>query len=85
MFSKRKTIKQWAKKLPIPIRRKFLANVPPDHQEIRVHCLYVALRGGFFWDTSPEGFDYWEKVANAHRNPQIPLLQRLINKLKRNK
>jgi len=86
MFPKRKskTIKQWAKKLPIPIRRKFLANLSKEKLSQRFDSLSDALWNGFTWCKTPEGHDYWYEITLKYQD-RIPFLQRLINKLKRNK
>jgi len=59
---KKKTIKELLETLPDGIREKALANMESDLAGRVVESLADAVDCAFFWETTPEGVDYWDKI-----------------------
>lgn len=57
------TIKEWLSgEFGEPYQTQALANLKPENENIKVPSLHRALLDAFSWETSPEGFDYWNKI-----------------------
>lgn len=65
-----KTVREWAKHLPEPIRTQFLENVqalndnPEKILDKDVESLSSAIFCAFGWIRSPQGHDYWNMIDN---------------------
>lgn len=59
------TIKQYLEQLKEPERTQALNNLVPVMADKEVPGLVEALAVAFYWESSPEGFAYWEKVCKS--------------------
>lgn len=58
-----KTYEQWYAELEEPARSQALANLDPELRgDVTTDSLAAALSGGFYWEKSPEGHDYWVAI-----------------------
>lgn len=74
---KKKTIKDWLNELPSGYRERALKNCFTSSWG-ESKTLREAIECAFFWEQSPEGFDFWHDVARwaddpANLLPTIPL------------
>lgn len=58
-----KYIKSWLKQLPEPQRTHALLNLSPVLADDMVGSVFEALITGFNWNLSPQGGEYWCKIA----------------------
>lgn len=59
-----KTIKEWFESIQDPeIRQKALANMDEKEKDRKVGSLKEAIRIGFDWQPSPEGYVFWEDIS----------------------
>ena len=63
-----KTIKEWYEELPEPYRTQAITNCetqsPKGYDILNSfsQCKSRAIAQGFFWQTSPEGEEYWSEI-----------------------
>jgi hypothetical protein len=61
-----KTIKEYLETLPEPYRSQALKNTYKIHlDEAGKDSVGHALKSAFFWESSPEGHDYWENFYHS--------------------
>lgn len=58
-----KTIKEWAKNLPLEVEPKFLANIEKGWENYVCDTLSEAIPLAFKLYETPEGFDYWNAIV----------------------
>jgi len=59
----------WYKKLPQPARSQAQINTldyDPILLNLKESTMLGALAGGFDWDNTPEGYDYWDQIAFSY-------------------
>jgi hypothetical protein len=79
--SQSKTIEYWFSTLPSNIRNKAIVNIKTkwigDTYDTLIKStepsLEDALLGSFRWSETPEGFDYWQNIAQGNFTPEGPL------------
>lgn len=54
-----KTIEEWLNELPEPYKTNAIKNTPEFNKQLLVDSITMALRKGFSWDYTPQGFIYW--------------------------
>ena len=59
-----KTIKEHFELFPEPYRIQALENTNKRSLRDNVECISTALGSAFFWDDSPQGWDYWNDFYN---------------------
>jgi len=62
-----KTAKEWFEQLPEPIRTQAIENTKhaqPYTGDNIFESLYSALFGGFNWDLTKQGEEYWNRIAD---------------------
>jgi hypothetical protein len=74
-----KTIKEWFESIEDPeIRNKALANMDEKERDRVVYSFKEAIRNGFDWQPTPEGYEYWDKISqgglNDFKQPPSPYL-----------
>lgn len=62
-----KTIREWLEELPEPYRTQALENCNSMRLSISglsdiVETSRIAIMSAFHWDSSPEGFHYWDEL-----------------------
>lgn len=63
-----KTIKEWFETIPdSKIRQKALNNLGKSFDPSEKESLREAFYYAFAWEFSPEGHDYWQKIADNER------------------
>jgi hypothetical protein len=59
-----KTIKEWLLSIEDPeIRNRALNNMDDKDRDRIVESLEKAIRNGFDWQLTPEGYEYWDKFS----------------------
>jgi hypothetical protein len=59
-----KTIKEWFLSIEDPeIRNRALNNMDDKDRDRIVESLEKAIRNGFDWQLTPEGYEYWDKFS----------------------
>jgi len=63
------TIMDWLYELQdVEVRKRAIQLCDPTAHEITASSLDEALKAAFFWETTPEGHDYWHSIYNELRN-----------------
>lgn len=60
-----KTIRQWFEEFPEPYRKQALENTDKEELDENINDAKMALAGGFNWNSSPQGFSYWDKFYDT--------------------
>lgn len=58
-----KTIREWFDELPEPQRSQAIENMHKTLQNKVIPSLSMAIRAGFQWSGSTQGFIYWRNIA----------------------
>jgi hypothetical protein len=67
-----KTIKEWFESIEdIEIRNRALVNMDEKDRDRKVYSFKEAIRGGFDWQPTPEGYEYWDKISQGGLNDSI--------------
>ena len=53
----------------VGVKAKLLANLDQQWADKEVKTYEEAVHAGFLWSSSPEGWDYWDKVTGGKYNP----------------
>jgi hypothetical protein len=61
-----KSIREWFEGVQdVELRTKLLARLDPFYADLQERSLFNAIYNGFYWGSTPEGFDYWLGVSEA--------------------
>jgi hypothetical protein len=61
----KKTIREWIEELNEPERSRALANLDDNMEKELVGGLPKAIKCGFGWKNTPEGYDYWSDIYDS--------------------
>ena len=61
-----KKICKWYNKLPEPYRTQALGNLMYRVSQKKVDNFSDALKGGFVWAETDEGFSYWDNIHDRY-------------------
>jgi hypothetical protein len=67
-----KTAKEWFEQLPEPYRTQALENCTSDYEDI---SLSEAIFGGFVWQLTPQGNEYWLGIRNRAKQGEFDMPQ----------
>jgi hypothetical protein len=71
-----KTAKEWFEQLPEPYRTQALENCTSDYEDI---SLSEAIFGGFVWQLTPQGNEYWLGIRNRAKQGEFDMPQPNLN------
>ena len=63
-----KTVKEWLEELPEPYRSQALENGDRGILTLEEDSVYFALFCAFIWESSPQGYKYWD---NLHKKLKV--------------
>lgn len=66
-----KKIKDWYKHLKQPIKNQAITNLNTSCKNIKVNSLSDAIMLGFDWNSSKEGYEYWDNIWESLENIEV--------------
>ena len=70
-----KTIEEWFNLVKDEeLKNKLLNYMDEWVKDNQIEKLSEAIHEGFFWDSTTEGFDYWDDIANKAELNQITII-----------
>lgn len=58
-----KTILEWYQELPEPYRTQAIENCDKNAE---VKSMWEAISGGFFWESTEQGWKYWKELSMSY-------------------